>query len=198
MDLWSQMSGKMKVGLLAVGLALFAGLAFWGVQMGAERGRVSVSVDEAVREEGEGAATPRIESINVYVSGAVRRPGVYHLGSDRLVQDAIYLAGGAVEGADLDRVNLAGRMVDGMQIHVPWRLGFGEPAGTEPEMPTVVSINLGTKEQLMTLPGIGEKTAEAIIEERTKNGPFERMEDLVRVDGIGEGTLEKLVGLVSL
>ena len=79
-----------------------------------------------------------------------------------------------------------------------------EPAPqTSPETaaPTAegkIDLNTATKEELMSLPGIGEKRAEDIIADREANGPFRIPEDLTRVSGIGEATLEGLIDLVTV
>ena len=196
MSLWDQMSGGQKLGVGGVALLGVVGLTIWGSQAKGEP-EVVVETDEAapsaqVREPVE------VTEISVYVSGAVRRPGVYKLKSTAMVQDAVYLAGGGTDWADFDRVNLASRMVDGQQVHVPYLEGDGvEPEGGV-DTPTVVSINWGTKEDLMTLPEIGEVTAEKIIAYREQNGPFQRVEDLVLVPGIGEKTLDGLEGRIRL
>ncbi len=198
MSLWDQMTGKQKAALGLVVAAAFLGLGYVGTRLGSDQDRVSVVTDGISPSDEVERRPVDVTQIKVYVSGAVRRPGVYELNSDRLIQDALYLAGGPMDGADLDRVNLAGRMVDTMQIHVPW---LGDPVVEglgNTETPSVVSINMGSREQLMSLPNVGEKTADAIIKYRTENGPFERVEDLAKVDGIGEKTLEKLLGRISL
>lgn len=61
-----------------------------------------------------------------------------------------------------------------------------------------IDLNTATAEELMTLPGIGEKRAADIIADREANGPFRMPEDLTRVDGIGEGILEGLIDLVTV
>src|SRR5262250_3021990 len=61
-----------------------------------------------------------------------------------------------------------------------------------------VNINTATKEQLDALPGIGPVKAQAIIDYRTKNGPFKSLEDIKKVNGIGDATFDKLKGDISL
>jgi competence protein ComEA len=144
------------------------------------------------------AATATHEPILVYVTGAVNSPeSTVSLAYGSRVQDAIDAAGGLTANADLERVNLVGIVRDGDQVHVP---GIGEEM-TE-AVPTasgggIVFINSATLEELMTLPNIGESTAQAIIDYREVNGNFSSIDDLDNVDGIGPATLEELAPLIS-
>jgi competence protein ComEA len=130
----------------------------------------------------------------VHVAGAVLRPGLHRLRPGARVADAVDAAGGAAPGADVDRLNLAGKLADGQRVAVPRR---GEPAPTEPggssaEAPAVVDLNTATEAELDTLPGIGPTTARAIVEERTRRGGFRSLRDLLRIRGIGERRLAEL------
>ncbi|MEY8677631.1 ComEA family DNA-binding protein [Granulimonas faecalis] len=154
---------------------------------------------DAVAQAPEEAAAPP----TVHVDGAVASPGVYSLeGDDPRVADAVEAAGGLVEGADTSSLNLAARVEDAMKVHVP---GEGEeaavpsPDGTtqasagvpsDPSAP--VNLNTATAEELRTLPGVGEATAAAILEDREANGPFTSVEDVMRVSGIGEKKFAKM------
>lgn len=111
--------------------------------------------------------------INVYVSGAVRAPGVYRLaGSDR-AQTAVEAAGGPSDGADMDKVNLAARLKDGDHVHVP---KAGEPAAAVGRR---LSLNTASEKDLDALPGIGTVRARNIMGSREKDGPFRDSFDLV-------------------
>ena len=119
-----------------------------------------------------------VAEAKVYVSGAVRDPGVYSLKQGDRVEQAIIAAGGFAQEAAQDQINLAARVRDEQHIHVPKP---GEPAAqsaTSPETTTKININTASLEQLDTLKGIGEVRAKAIVDFRTKNGPFKRIEDL--------------------
>lgn len=137
----------------------------------------------------------------IYVTGAVINPEVtvtLEVGSR--VGDAIELAGGFAENADKTGVNIAEILRDGAQIFVPT---LGEATAqvdvtiATPIQPSIVYINRATVEELMTLPNIGQVTAERIIAYREENGNFTSLEDLDKVEGIGESTLNQLGGLVS-
>lgn len=71
------------------------------------------------------------------------------------------------------------------------------PSGTAPTARTPVNINTAGIEELQTLPGIGEKRAEDIIAYRKANGPFRIPEDITKVKGIGEGTLENIIDYIT-
>ncbi len=133
-------------------------------------------------------ATPVPRPVKVYVSGAVARPGVYELsGADR-VEDAIRAAGGPTPEADLERINLAVRLRDEMQVHVPRRAPAGQGR---------VSINTATAAELEALPGIGPVTAARIVEHRTKNGPFSRIEELRDLRLVSAATFERIKDLIE-
>ncbi len=139
--------------------------------------------------------SPVSETVVVYVSGVVARPGVYELGAGARVSDALELAGGALEGAELAQVNLARRVRDEDQIYIP-RVGeevrFSPSAGSSGEREGPININTDTAAELESLLGIGEVIAQRIVEYREKNGPFETIEDIKKVSGIGEKTFEQL------
>lgn len=136
----------------------------------------------------------------VYVSGAVQNPGVYALrDGDRMVQ-AVEAAGGFAPEADRDHINLAAPLRDGQQVHVPH---VGERVASARSAPASaptgrVNINTASIEELKGLPGIGDAYARAIIDYRTKNGPFRRAEDVVKVRGIGPRTYERLKDLITV
>jgi competence protein ComEA len=155
----------------------------------------------------------------VYVVGQVRRPGVVSLGSDARVQDAIEAAGGATGRADLARINLARKVVDGERILVPKpgqkleddpAVGGGSAgvaggdsggvtsgaAGGAPGTP--IDLNTATVTELDALPGVGPVLAGRIVEWRQSNGRFTTVDDLNEVSGIGDATMEKLRPMVRV
>jgi competence protein ComEA len=155
-------------------------------------------------------------AIAVDVVGRVRRPGLVHLPPGSRVLDAIEAAGGTAPGAELEAVNLARKIVDGEQIRIP-RHGEalaappaaggpvsgaapggapGQPGGAgQPGAP--LDLNTATAEQLDSLPGVGEVTANQIIAYRTAH-PFTSIDDLRQVPGIGDRRFELLKDLVTV
>lgn len=153
-----------------------------------------------------------LPEVVVHVAGAVRQPGLYHLPGGSRVADAITAAGGPAPRADLDRLNLAAKLVDGQRIPVS-RVGEQPLAGPDPttaatDAPTSSSasptaenpldLNAATPAQLETLPGVGPATAKAILDQRTKQGGFKSVRDLLRIPGIGDRRFATLKDLVRV
>jgi competence protein ComEA len=147
--------------------------------------------------------TPTPAAINIYVTGAVEKPDVYALPLNSIVKDAIEAAGGATDDADLDRINLATKLADQMQVYVP-RTGEAEPPpvlpdGSAPDTTAAkININTASVEELDKLPGIGPAIAKAIIDYRTKSGPFKQIEDINDVKGIGDALFEKIKDQITV
>ena len=148
--------------------------------------------------------TTAAPSVVVYVAGAVATPGVYTLAPLSRVTDAMSAAGGALATADLNVVNLAATVHDGERIYVPI-VGEIVPAvlagdtvtdATVPAGP--VNVNTATADQLDVLPGVGPTTAAAIVAHREQHGPFQSIDQLGDVHGIGPAKLEALRGLVTV
>jgi competence protein ComEA len=113
--------------------------------------------------------------MRVYVSGAVVAPGVYTLGPNDRIEDALRAAGGPTAEADLDRVNLAARLHDGDQVDVPAKAA----PGVTPALAVKVNLNTATEADLDRLPGIGAVRARRIIESRLQDGAFQDAFELV-------------------
>lgn len=142
----------------------------------------------------------------VHVDGAVASPGVYELPASSRVNDAVLAAGGLASGADTSGLNLAAPLSDGDKVHVPLEgeaasvvAGTGSAGGAAGDAAAgPVNINVAGIEELDELPGVGEATARAIVEDRERNGPFSTPEDLMRVSGIGEKKFAKLEGMICV
>lgn len=148
----------------------------------------------------------------VDVGGAVLQPGVVLLTPGARVQDAIAAAGGLAAKADAGQLSLARPLQDGEKLVVPLiptitptRLPNTARGPTVAEGSTPadaggsrVNVNTASLEELDTLPGIGPKTAQAIVDYRTANGPFASAEVLLEVKGIGESTLARIRELIAI
>lgn len=137
-------------------------------------------------------------TIYVDIGGAVHKPGLYTLDKGARVKDGITAAGGALPDADMSGVNLAKKLNDEEKLYIPKQEESPSPQmATESSSSGVVSIQNGSKEELMTLPGIGDKTAEKIMEYRSAH-PFTKVDDLKEVPGIGDKTFDSLKNNIQL
>jgi competence protein ComEA len=140
--------------------------------------------------------------IAVDVGGAVTNPGVYQLPVGSRVEDAIEAAGGMLPEAYTEIVNMAGPLTDGRKVLVPLKPAESEygssTEATVGDSGGLININTADKAALMTLPGIGETKANAIIAYRTENGAFTDPEQLMEVNGIGPGTYDNLKDLITI
>lgn len=150
----------------------------------------------------------QVEIVYVFVCGAVKTPGVYSLESNARINDALMAAGGYEEEADTEQINLADFVYDGQMIYFPKKgeivpqthadIQSGKKPAESAEDGGKVNINSATKEELMSLPGIGEAKAERIVAYRTESGPFLRTEDIMQVTGIGEKLYEQLQDYITV
>jgi len=141
-----------------------------------------------------------IQSIYVDLKGAVKNPGMYELEEGRRVYDVIELAGGLIEQADENQINYALRLEDEMIIYIPYS---GENSEEIVQTTTAgstndgkIRINQASESELTTLPGIGPAKAEAIIQYREEHGPFQAVEDLLNISGIGQKTLDRFADMI--
>ena len=133
--------------------------------------------------------------ITIDVQGAVARPGVYKLSIGSRVVDAIKAAGGITKAGDPSDLNQARIIADGEQIYVYAKSGTATnrkaPVKVKPKDSSLVLVNRASAKEFEALDGIGPVLASRIVSYRKANGPFATIEDLLKVPGIGEGTLSK-------
>lgn len=170
---------------------------------------------EQAKIEGEASKEENIDdlSINdkkVYISGEIINSGVYDIKDGDRLDDLVKRAGGFTEKADLDSINLAMRLEDQMKIYIPniddnqnisaanTNLGIGAvDSSNNDTLDKKINLNFASKEELMSLPNIGEKRAQAIIDYRQEN-KFEKIEDIKNVSGIGDKYFEAMKDLITV
>jgi len=188
---WQQTLTGFLLGLVVVGAILLV--------VSPQRGQPMVLVTHTPNLTPAPTFTPKL--IRVHVTGLVNMPGVYTLPETARLEDAIQAAGGLLEEADPQSLNLAAALVDGQRLTIP-------PAQDVPlttddrelsiETSPLVNINTASFTELDSLPGIGEVKARAILDYRQKNGLFTALEDLMKVEGISQSLFEKLEGFITL
>lgn len=137
----------------------------------------------------------------VDVKGEVYQPGVYRVTEGMRILDVIEDAGGFSNDADVNQVNLAMKVYDEMVIYVPHEneVEEGEKLDLYPgQNHDKIRINEATIDELISLPGIGEKKAEAILQYIESNGPFQSPDDLTEVEGIGEKTVANFLDHIQV
>lgn len=212
--------GLVVLALLVLAIALGVGAAGKDGQTLIERsgsGGAELSAAEADATAAGGSASGAVQSdsdtasvaanaIVVDVCGAVANPGVYELAEGDRVSDAIEAAGGLADDADVSTLNRASKVSDGMKITVPQQgqstssgdaladgsNGSSSSSQASAQVGGLVNINMATADELQALSGVGPSTAQAIVEDREKNGLFASAEDLMRVSGIGEKKFAKI------
>jgi competence protein ComEA len=167
--------------------------------------------------------TPQPTQIAVYVCGDVRHPGVYTFIASARVTDGIARAGGALPDADLEQLNLAAPLSDAMKIDVPKkgqivqvgsldslslssgtqgsrRHSYGHGGGSRGKLQPgqTLNINTASESELIALPGVGPGLARRIVEYRATNGPFQSVDDLQNVSGIGPSKFERMAPYIRL
>ena len=168
----------------------------------AEETQMTETESEAVVFEETTESTETEQLLYVYVCGEVKSPGVYTLPDGSRVCDVFSAAGGFTEAAATDYWNQARRLKDGEMIYVPTLEEAKEREWEDAESQAEVSqdnnaqnkinINTASKSQLMTIPGIGEAKAEAILSYREVNGAFSSIDEVKKVDGIKDGVFTKM------
>ncbi|MBI3241560.1 MAG: helix-hairpin-helix domain-containing protein [Chloroflexi bacterium] len=153
--------------------------------------------------------------LRIHVTGAVRAPGVYEMPAGSILQDVINTAGGLTEAASTGQLNLAQLLKDGEQVFIPElpptlpptsTSAPGQPTSTPAPQPTattgglgqLININTATQTELETLPRIGPSIAQRIIEYRNTNGPFNTIDEIKNVKGIGDSIFNAIAPLITV
>lgn len=144
-----------------------------------------------------------VKDMSIYINGDVKKPGVYKLKNGSRVEDLVSIAGGFNETADRSKLNLAKKLKDEDYIYVDKKnetnvQGASGNTNTGIASDGKVNINKASKDQLKTVSGIGDITAQKIIDYREKNGEFSSIEDLKKVGRIGDKTLEKIKDKIDI
>lgn len=156
--------------------------------------------------------------IIVHVSGAVNKEGIVKLPQNSRIADAIEKSNGLKEDADIQDINLAYILEDGMKIYIPNKKDKSEKEKVNKEdnnyyennnvtqynnsnnkkQNQKININTATQTELETLPGIGPSTALKIINYRNKQKKFSNIEEIKEVSGIGDSKFDNIKNLITI
>lgn len=192
------------LGSLSLAVLCFIGFQIW---MYVSAPDLTVQQEEQSIQNvqtGEQSSSPA--SIFVHVAGEVKSPGLYELSSGARLSEAIEAAGGFSENADSSSVNLARTLNDGEQIFVNSTSdralaqsgGASSSISNEQGATKKVNINTASADELMSLDGIGQATADKIIAYREKQGPFASIDQIKEVSGIGDKKFEGIKDFITV
>ena len=212
-----KLNTKQKIGLILAALLIVILAFIWLFSIyGNDPPKNEIKKSQESNNEVEfklGIKEKENKTIMVDISGEIITPGVVKLPEGSRIIDAITAAGGKTEDADLSKVNLAYILDDGVQLYIPryneklekeivqTEPGVGiiqEGINTTSKKDSKVNINTANKEKLATLPGIGEGTAEKIIEYRSKTGKFKAIDEIKKIPGIGESKFKSLKDKITI
>ncbi|EJV68247.1 competence protein ComE [Bacillus mycoides] len=186
---------KKWLGLVVIiGTLIF--LFFWKTNQQTEQSLITTEVQA---KDVEKKSKPKVldtkeqkKIIIIDVKGAVVREGVYEMKEGDRAKDAVEKAGGFLLEADVKKVNLAQIVQDQMILYVPNKNEQVQEVAAFSKGEAKIQINAASKEQLEKITGIGSRKAESILKYREEHGPFQKIEDLLEIDGIGAKSLEKI------
>lgn len=178
--------------LAVVGICVCGGIwLFQGKQVQPAEAIVSEGTNDSLTQQ---TTESEEGQIYIHIVGAVKKPGVYTFQKKPRVIEVVEKAGGFTKDAVTAEINQAELVEDGTQLAIASQKDFKEKDGQQAEQTETGKVNLNTaaKEQLMTLTGIGEAKAIAIIAYREEKGKFQKPEDLMNIPGIKEGVFDKI------
>lgn len=177
---------------------------------------ISISDDILVNEEND-TEDEQKGIIIVHITGAVNQEGIVTLKENSRVADAVEAAGGLKEDADMSKINLAYILEDGVKITIPSvnDKKYNEEKQTTQDVEIVdnipesnsnsrniktskININKANQTELETLPGIGPSIALKIVNYRDENGKFSSIDDLKKVNGVGDSKFENIKNLICV
>lgn len=139
------------------------------------------------------------DTIIVEIKGEVKNPGVYEMKKDSRIQALIKKSGGFTKEACTDDINQSRKLRDEDCIIIKNKNNICNNEGTiNAEQNKRINLNTASKEELKSIPGIGEVTAEKIIEYRKENGRFSSIEDIKNIQRIGEKTFTKIKDKIQI
>lgn len=181
------------------------------------------NIQNEIEEDTKGESKDKVsdtedkEKIVIYITGAIKNEGIYELDENSRIADSIEKAGGLTEDANINNINLAYALEDGMKVYIPknsdkneltddTNIYVSKENGNENSsknsnsdtQSSKININTATQTELETLPGIGPSIATKIINYRKENGKFTSVEDIKKVSGIGDSKYARIKDLIKV
>ena len=207
------LNSKQKKIVIVIGIIILLGVIIYffknnSINNSADDVEILVSKNSTNNIIDKKDADDNKEAIIVHITGAVKTPGIVKLEEGCRIEDAINKAGGLTEDADITKVNLAYILEDGIKIKIPKTSDIGDlqedtilsnESGEnvledieKSSQDTCININKATEQELKNLPGIGASLASKIIDYRNNNGKFSIVDDIKKVNGIGDSKFESI------
>ena len=201
---------RRRVGITVV-MVILGILVCAGTTLFKRRSGITIESEERSTEESFPVETEeeKSEPFPVYICGQVNDPGIYEIESSVFLYELIERAGGLTENADRDHIDLVYKVERSQSIYIP-SLNEAENESTlfiprvEKEGKTSdpsggkVNVNTAGENDLLTLPGIGEKTAKKILSYRQEHGSFSSIDELMQVPGIGKSKFDAIKDLICI
>lgn len=178
---------KYKIQIIFICIFIISGISIY-IQDNERKASFSVNSSNISKND---------DRIGVYISGEVKNTGVYYLKKDSRITDLINICGGPTEEADVSKINPAQKLNDSDKIIIPKKEenlnteSIEDTNESDINVQEKININTATKDELTSLNGIGEATANKIINYRNKN-KFKEIEDIMNVPGIGEAKFNNI------
>lgn len=172
-----------------------------------EKDESQESEEDKTVEKEESNITNKV--ITVYISGEVNNPGIVNLKEGDRLATAVEKVGGTTKNADLNGINMAIKIEDEMHYIIP-KIGekvnedvdntenLQKESGVSSSNSSLININTATIEELDKLPGVGEATANKIVNHRDESGEFKSIEEIKNVNGIGDKKFEQIKSLICI
>lgn len=212
---------KLDKDYIVIGIIIIAVIIFIVLNIGKvtefnkeekENTTINASIEESKNdiEEKENKEEPKEmgTGIFVHIDGWIQNPGVYEIKENDRVNTIIEKAGGLKEGASIKSINLAARLSDGDKIYIPNREEEKQIETTEVKgnntgtvkitKNSKININKASISELKQITGIGESTANKIIDYRDNVGKFKKIEDIKKVKGIGDSKYESIKDKITI
>ena len=205
---------KIKKIITLIFIIIFLGTSVYFITYTPSNNTKEVKNNEILKNSESKTKELKEETIVVDIKGEVNNPGIYEVPSNTRIMDVINAAGGLTTFADTNNINLSKIVEDEMVIIIEsvneesndytinndGAINPSDALGSSGDKPSssLISLNRASKEELMTLSGIGESKADAIIEYRNKTGGFKKIEELMEVSGIGEATFNKIKDNITI